>query len=148
MINKNIIISKLSRIIEYLKELEPILKLESGYLLTKNNYRDLRTLERDFQMIVDAMIEINSHFISKLKLEVPEDYANTFFVLGRNNILPMEFSAKLSKVVGLRNKIVHKYDIIDMKKFIDDLKAGSDQFSDYASYIKEYISAGETQQKP
>jgi uncharacterized protein YutE (UPF0331/DUF86 family) len=139
MVSKEIINSKLANILDYIKELEPILTLEALYLLDKKNYRDLRTLERDFQMIVDTMIEINSHFISKLKLEVPEDYANTFFVLGRSSILPLEFAIKLSKAVGLRNKIVHKYDIIDMKKFIDDLKAGSHQFSDYISYIRKYL---------
>ena len=139
MINKEIINNKLSNIIGCMKELEPILKLEAKYLLDKNNYRDLRTLERDFQMIVDMMVEINFHFISKLKLEAPEDYTNTFFVLGKNNIFPLEFSTQLSKVVGLRNKIVHKYDIIDMKKFIDDLKTGSHQFNDYITYIRKYM---------
>lgn len=139
MINPDIVNSKLSNIIGYIKELEPILKLETGYLLDKRNYRDLRALERDFQMIVDTMVEINSHFISKLRLEAPEDYTNTFFILGRNNILPLEFSAALAKVVGLRNKIIHKYDIIDMKKFIDDLKTGSRQFNDYLTFIRKYL---------
>ncbi len=128
MINKNIVIEKLNNIIKYNKELESILKLDSRFLIDDENYRDLRALEREFQLIVDSMIEINSHFIKKLNFESAEDYTNTFIILGKNNILPQEFSVKIAKVVGLRNKIVHSYDIIDQKKFIDDWREARSQF--------------------
>ena len=139
MINKNIVIEKLNNIIKYNKELESILKLDSRFLIDDENYRDLRALEREFQLIVDSMIEINSHFIKKLNFESAEDYTNTFIILGKNNILPQEFSVKIAKVVGLRNKIVHSYDIIDQKKFIDDLREGSSQFIEYVQFIKKNL---------
>ena len=138
-INKKIITNKISNILIYMKELEPILKLSPRYILDKKNYKDLRTLERNFQLIVDAMIEINSHFIVKLNLKVPDDNTNTFIVLGENRILPFDFVIELAKVVGLRNKIVHKYDIVDMKKFITDLKKEGQQFKDYTKHIHNYL---------
>ncbi len=139
MVNKNIVIEKLNNIIKYNKELGPILELDSKFLIDEKNYRDLRALEREFQLIVNSMIEVNSHYIKKLNFESAEDYTNTFIILGKNNILPQEFAIKIAKVVGLRNKIVHKYDIIDQKKFIDDLKNGSVQFIEYVQFIKKNL---------
>jgi uncharacterized protein YutE (UPF0331/DUF86 family) len=138
-LNKEIIIVKLSNIGLYLSELKPILALEANFLLDSANYKELRTLEREFQLIVDSMIEINSHIISKKNLETPDDYTNTFIILGNHNIIPIEFALKIAKVVGLRNKIVHKYDIIDPKRFILDLKENSSQFVEYVEYLKRYI---------
>jgi uncharacterized protein YutE (UPF0331/DUF86 family) len=139
MINKNIVNNKLKNLTLYLKELKPFLKIDSRVLLEEKNYRDLRALEREFQLIVDTMIEINSHFISKLNLPAPDDYANTFVTLGQNKVLPSDFAFKIAQVVGLRNKIVHKYDVIDLKRFIDDLKANSVQFEHYLKYIATYL---------
>lgn len=138
-INIKIVNYKIGNILIYLKELEPILKQSPRHILDEKNYKDLRTLERNFQLIVDAMIEINSHFIAKLNLQVPEDYTNTFIILGKSKILPFRFVNELAKVVGLRNKIVHKYDIVDMKKFITDLKHESHQFKDYCRHINNYL---------
>jgi len=138
-INKTLVEDKLSRMVEYIKELEPMLKLDTAFLLDKNNYRDLRALERDFQLIVDVMIEINSHLIKQLELNIPDDYTNSFITLGQNNILPAEFTNGLAKVVGLRNKVVHKYDIIDQKKFINDLKTNAGQFGEYMRLVNECL---------
>ena len=138
-INRKIVINKINNILAYLKELQPILKLSPDYIKNEKNYKELRTLERNFQLIVDTMIEINSHFISKLNLRVPDDYTNTFIILGENKILPYNFTNKIAKVVGLRNKIVHKYDVVDMEKFISDLKKNNYQFGDYAKHINNYL---------
>ena len=123
----------------YIKEIEPLLEEDTRELLRQDNYTDLRALEREFQLIVDTMIEINSHIISKMELEPPEDYANTFITLGRNDIIPVDFATKLAGAVGLRNKVVHKYEVIDLKKFIDDLKENSKQFKDYVNYIEKLL---------
>jgi len=138
-INKKIINSKLSHILEYMEEMAPILKIEVKFLLDKKNYKELRTLERDFQLIVDTMIEINSHLIKNLNLPPADDYTNTFIILGKHKILPSEFAVKIAKVVGLRNKIIHKYDIINAKKFIQDLKENSQQFKKYLKHIKQLL---------
>jgi len=52
-------VDKLVKMTECPKELEPILKQETKFLLDRENYRDLRALERDFQLIVDTMILTN-----------------------------------------------------------------------------------------
>jgi uncharacterized protein YutE (UPF0331/DUF86 family) len=140
MIDKTIIKSKLNDIVNYLKEIEPILKLPP-YLIVKD-YLKLRTLERDFQLIVDTMIEINTHFIARLALKVADDYQNTFEILGENRILPMDFALRIAPVVGLRNKVVHKYGLIDKKQMIEELQKGSGDFRKFIRIINNYLNQG------
>jgi uncharacterized protein YutE (UPF0331/DUF86 family) len=137
MPNKRLIQNKINKIEGYLKELEPILKLESNDIL--GNYTNLRTLERDFQLIVDTVIEINTHLISTENLRAPEDTTETFYILGEAKILPMDFVKKFSPVAGLRNIVVHDYEKIDMEKLINDIKSDISQFGEYALYIDNFI---------
>lgn len=138
-LNKQILNSKLSNLSTYIKEVEPLLEKDTNELLRQDNYAELRALEREFQLIVDTMIEINTHIISKLELEPPQDYFNTFMTLGRNEILPPNFATTLAGVVGLRNKVVHKYEVVDLGEFINDLKENSKQFGEYIEYINKFL---------
>ncbi len=137
MIDKTLITTKLKDIKTYLMEIEPILEFPIHAII--KDYLKLRTLERDFQLIVDAMIEINTHLISRLHLAVSDDYQSTFETLGENNVIPADFALKIAPVVGLRNKVVHKYGQVDKKQMIEELKAGSEDFKDFIRVINEYI---------
>ena len=137
MPNKELIQNKINKMEEYITELEPILKLEVNEIL--KNYTKLRTLERDFQLIVDTVIDINTHLISTENLRAPEDATETFYILGEAEILPMDFVKKFSPVTGLRNVIVHDYLKVDVEKMINDIKNDIGQFREYAVYVDNFI---------
>ncbi|MDP1538856.1 MAG: DUF86 domain-containing protein [bacterium] len=138
MIDKEVIKNKIRDIQVYLKEMDPFLRLSPSKVI--KDYPKLKTLERNFQLIVDSMVDINTHIISRQNLAVPDDYQSTFVILGQNKILPMDFALKIAPIAGLRNKIVHKYGDIDRKKFIVDLQKGTSDFKKYCTFIKKYIS--------
>jgi len=115
----------------YFKELEPILREETDNII-KDTLK-IRTVERLFQLIVDTSIDINTHIIIEMDFSVPNDYQSTFITLGENKILPMDFALKIAPSVGLRNLIVHKYDKVNIKRMIDDIK---NEISDYLEYLK------------
>ena len=71
MLNKNLIKTKIRSIQEYLVEIEPILSLPKDQVVS--NIEKLRALERNFQLIVDAMLDINIHFIKELELLAKKD---------------------------------------------------------------------------
>lgn len=137
-IDKEIIKNKIKDIELYFKEIQPFLKMPKKEIL--NDYLKLRTLERNYQLIVDTMVSINTHLISALNLTAPDDFQSTFTTLGQNQILPGHFAIKLAPIVGLRNKIVHKYGEIDQGKFILDLQRESSDFQRYCRLILKYIS--------
>jgi uncharacterized protein YutE (UPF0331/DUF86 family) len=137
MPNKELIKLKINKIEGYLRELIPILKFESNEII--GDYTKLRTLERNFQLIVDTVIDINTHIIATENLRAPDDATETFYILGEAKVLPLDFVKKFSPVVGLRNIIVHDYDKIDVGKLIDDIKKDIDQFGEYAVYIDDFL---------
>lgn len=119
---------------QYLAELAPLLAIESRELI--ESAVSLRAIERLFQLIVDAAIDINTHIITSEHFPVPDDFPNTFIVLGEHKIIPIELAYKIAKSVGLRNLIVHKYGEVDVKRMVDDIKGNID---DYPRYMKEIV---------
>lgn len=137
MIDKEIISAKIKDIENYLKELEPILALPNREIAS--HYEKLRTVERDFQLIVDTILDINSHIIAANKLPISDDYQQTFVILAQKNILSPVLAEKIAPVTGLRNLIVHKYGEVDMERFFNALKDNIYQFDEYVEEIKKLI---------
>ncbi len=104
----------------------------------ERDFLKYRTAERLLQLIVDTIIDTNLHLIREKGLEVPDDFESTFRTLARHGILPSEFANKIAPVVGLRNRIVHRYAEIDMKKFLEALRKEHSDFKKYAALIKRY----------
>lgn len=133
MLDKNLITRKLGFIGEYVLELEPIVNLKEEEIITDK--LKVHTTERLFQLIVDAMIDINTHIIQEKILPPPDDLQSTFISLGGAGILPEDFAKKLALVVGLRNAVVHKYETMSIKRFVHELKANFNDFKKYSIII-------------
>lgn len=137
MLNKNLIKTKIRSIQEYILEIEPILSLSKDQIIS--SVEKLRTLERNFQLIVDAMLDINIHFIRELELGSPDDLKSTFVILAEGKILPFDFAQKISPVVGLRNMLVHGYEKIDKALFIDSFQKNRQDFDEYLRIINSFL---------
>lgn len=82
---------------------------------------------------IEACLDMCYHLISKNRLRVPEDYADTFRVMGEVGIFDEEFVKRLVEMAKFRNRLVHIYwdvddemvyeilqkDIQDMEEFIE-----------------------------
>lgn len=122
----------------YLEELMPHLE---QYRQGKLPLNDLRVfvIERLFQLIADAAIDINTHIITREKLESADDYEGTFHVLGKHGIMPAELGDAISGSIGLRNRLVHGYEGVQRKTAMDDIANGIGQYVAYMGYIKTFI---------
>ena len=137
MIDKKLVKNKLADIEGYYKELESVLENSASEII-KDRLK-LRSMERLFQLIVDTSIDINTHIIAESDITIPDDYQSTFIILAENNILPMDFSLRIAPSVGLRNKVVHKYGKMDLKRMIDDIKNEIGDYLEYMKLINEYL---------
>ncbi len=138
MIDKRFVEAKLSYIQSYYQELETILTYPDHEI--KEDKVKLRALERIIQLIVDEMIDVNNHFIRYAQLRVPGDFQSTFLVLAENHILPHEFAAKLAPIVGLRNRLVHRYEEVDMGILLNTIRRSKNDFREYVKHILRYLS--------
>lgn len=138
MVKKSLVKKKIKKIKEYIREIEEIIKLEVKEII--KDFRNLKSLERNFQLIVDEMVDINLHFIRELDLKTPDDFQSSFLIIAEEKeIIPYEFAIKIGPVVGLRNKLVHRYEEIDKKFFIEQVKKECRDFVDYIKYINQYL---------
>lgn len=134
-LDTNLLTHKLALMQGYISSLEPIVALDEKEI-RKDNLK-YHTAERLFQLLVDEMIDINTHIIRAKVLPPPDDLQSTFTVLGSAGILPEEFVQKISPIVGLRNAIVHRYEHVDLDRFVHELKRNFNDFKTYYSLITE-----------
>ena len=133
MLDKNLITKKLNLIQGYISELEPIVELDENAIL--DDKLKCHTAERLFQLLVDTMIDINTHIIRTKILSAPDDLQSTFTILGEAKLLPLEFAQKIAPIVGLPNAVVHRYDAVSTKRFIEELKHDFNDFKEYSILI-------------
>ncbi len=136
-IDNVLILKKLKNIEEAMGELSILLKDSDDAIL--NNFRNYHTAERLFQLIVDSMVDSNVHIIRQMNLKADEDLQSTFRILGENGILSKDFALKLAPVVGLRNRVVHRYESLSRPLFIKTLREGFSDFKEYALAIEKII---------
>lgn len=137
MIDKNLVKEKIRNIQEYLNEIKHLFVLDTKEIVF--NVEKLRTMERNFQLIVDEILDINIHLIKELDLSSPDDFQSTFGILGEKGILPDDFAQKIAPIAGMRNRIVHGYEKLDRELFINTFKNNRSDFDKYIKLIQDYL---------
>ncbi len=136
---KAFVAKKLEEIAGYLEEVRDLFQDSDTEIL--GNSTKLHSAERLLQLVVDTMLDVNQHFIREKGLKGLEDFQGTFYVLGQNGILPADFAQRLAPVVGLRNRIVHRYEALDKKLFITTFRRNYPDFERYARHITQYLDS-------
>lgn len=134
---KNFVEAKMILIDGYLGEAKELFRLPDKEMLADSGR--LHIAERLLQLLVDTIIDINEYFIKELNLLAAEDYHSTFKILADGGILPMDFAQKIAPVVGLRNKIVHRYEEVDKQLFLKSFRENIDDFRAYLNFINKYL---------
>lgn len=138
MIDRKFTETKLSYIQAYYQELESVLVYPDQEI--KGDILKLRALERIIQLIVGEIIDINNHIIRYAQLRIPEDFQSAFLILAENKILPEGFARKVAPVIGVRNRLVHRYEKVDVDILLDMIRRSKDDFKQYVKHILEYVS--------
>jgi len=137
VIDKEFIKTKLFLIKSYYEELEQILSFSDSEI--KEDFIRLRAIERLIQLIVDEIIDINTHIMRYQPLKLSIDFQSSFLILAENNILPESFAKKIAPVVGLRNRLVHRYEKIDLDLLLNLIRKNKDDFIEYVKHILDFI---------
>ncbi len=84
-----------------------------GEILSKRperlNYGDVLALERAIHRIAEAMLDVCRHLVAVHSLGLAESYGEYPQKLASAGRMPKDLAAKLSRLAGLRNIIVHRY---------------------------------------
>ncbi|MDO8624303.1 MAG: DUF86 domain-containing protein [bacterium] len=122
---------KLEQISELLKELERFLAGSFGEF--EHNTAMVRAAERNFQLIVDIATDMNTQLLIDRGGPAPESYRQSFLELGKLGVLEQGLAKEISRSTGLRNILVHEYDINeDREQFYHEAKR-------YIPLFREYV---------
>lgn len=132
-----VVISKLELMQEYFGLLDPLLVPDDKDILADSTA--LSAIERNFQLIVDAAVDINTAIIKKENLQTPDDYQGTYEIVSRCSAIPRELSIAIAPSVGLRNALVHVYEKLDKARVVHDIKYNMHQYREYMKCILQYI---------
>lgn len=136
--SKSFVVKKLEELTGYLQEIDSLFKLSDKEILSDSG--KLHIAERLLQLAVDTMIDINQHFIKELELEISEDFQGTFYELAKNKIIQLKFAEKIAPSVGLRNRVVHRYESLDKKLFVSTFRKHRDDFKKYCKFITKHLA--------
>ena len=131
--NPDTLTKKIEQLKEYLVKAKELARETSEEILS--DFRHYHAAERLFQLIVDTCVDINVHLIRERVSKAPDDLQSTFIVLGEAGILDKDFAIKLAPVVGLRNRIIHRYDTLNRSEFIEMLKKELTDFDAYHNVV-------------
>ncbi len=136
-IDKNIIQGKIDIIEKDLNFLNEYKDKEVEDLLT--SYKDIQAVKYSLFEIIEASIDMASHIISAKGLKRPESYAEMFEILGKQNLINMNLSRKLSEMARFRNILVHSYAEVDNSKILNYVKEELKDVEDYIINLLELI---------
>jgi len=88
---------------------------------------------------IEASIDICNHIISKNRFRIPEDYADTFRVMGEAGILEENFVNKLVEMTKFRNRLVHIYWEVDDEIIYDILNEDVQDIERLISELMEKV---------
>lgn len=136
-VEKEIVRRKLAIIIENLKALEPIKGIRREEYI-EDIYKRKAT-ERLLQELIEAAIDINTHIIVETGNMVPDDYYENFIKAGELKIISAELAVKLAPSAGLRNRLVHEYDLLDHSLVLESVKMALELYPEYVKEIEDYL---------
>ncbi|MGH9339793.1 MAG: type VII toxin-antitoxin system HepT family RNase toxin [Acidobacteriota bacterium] len=140
-IDRDVIESRLASLTQYLRELETIQGLSFQEYLS--DFKNRRTVERLLQLIIETACDINNHIVLKTNHKPPSDHHRSFTRLGELGILPQSLCRDLARSVGLRNRLVHEYEIVNDEIVFNTIPTALEQYRSYILIIGEYLKSEE-----
>lgn len=122
------------RFVDYLRSHTSVTKKE-----LEENYELKSAIERNFQLAIESALDIGEIIISAEDLEKPEDYRSVILILGKHNVIPMDFAEKFAPAAGLRNILVHMYEEVDVGKLHDYLQNNLEDIAEFAKFVARYL---------
>jgi len=92
-----------------------------------------------FIVAIESCIDMCNHVISLNGYRVPEDYADTFQVIGEVGVLDMDFTDELRNMAKFGNRLVHIYWEVDDLQLYEILQTRIDDFKKFLDSLARFL---------
>jgi len=145
MVDKTLILRKLSELDEYYKQIKEFEKITVAQYSA--DWKIQRIIERTLQMMIETCVDIASHIIADKGYRVPKSYSDTFKVLYDEKIVGSRLFNALQKMAKFRNIVVHHYDKVDAEIVVGILKKDLKDFTSYKDAIISVLKSDPENEK-
>lgn len=111
----NLIYKKLEQMNVLLKELKELLNIP--FVEFKGKFTNVRSAERNFQLIIELASDINTQIVTDLGSQTPDTYKESFKKIAELKVIDENLLPQFIKSSTLRNILIHEYDF-DEDNFI------------------------------
>ncbi|MBU3942861.1 DUF86 domain-containing protein [Patescibacteria group bacterium] len=138
MTELKVIEERISSIKKYLTILKKFKKYSQKEL--ENDIFLKGSVERYLYLVIQESISLAEGTISLMDLRKPSDYGENFEILNENDIISLELSQELIKMVGFRNVIAHDYKKLDFNIVYDVLQNKLEDINSFIAEIKKSLN--------
>lgn len=131
--------SRLVLIIKYLNRLREFESVSVDEYLNSFDYQLIA--ERLIQLLVDVASDINTYILVQLHNIVPSAYYDSFVEAGKKGIVIRELALGLAASAGMRNRLVHQYEVIDNRIVFSAIPIALDQYQLYVQEITSFLDS-------
>lgn len=106
-------------------------------------FTNVRSAERNFQLIIELASDINTHIVVESGGETPDTYRESFKSIANLKIVKDNLLPEFIKSSNLRNVLIHEYDF-DEDNFIfyNSSKSFVPLYVEYIDSVKIYLGKG------
>lgn len=138
LLSKNLVHQKIKGILVDITELKTLLARYPYERLVTDEVQ-CTVAERRLERLINRALDINFHLIRSTGSPPPDDYTQSFLLLGQLKILSAKLAASLAPAAGARNILIHSYDDLDAQRFYSSLQDAVRLFPEYLRAIEKYI---------
>lgn len=120
----------------YLQKLREETHSEEEFIL---DFHLFGNVERYLQLSIQSIIDIAHLVIIDLDLKRPDDNYEAVSLLYHQGVISEDLASKLTKMVGLRNILVHEYGKIDRKKIYEVLWTQLEDLEEFQRQLLTYL---------
>lgn len=98
------------------------------------------SIERLFQLMVDEAVDVNAMILETEKKPFPDTNQATFETLADIGAIPQELYLKIAGSVGLRNRLVHRYETVQRRVLVGEVAKYLGAYKEYLVFVvKRYV---------
>ena len=137
MLNKELVVKRLSKLREYVVLLEVLRKRPR-----KDFFNDpfvYGNVGRYLQLSIQCVIDICNHFLAAKDARGIDGYREIILLAGKAKTIPDKLAKKIASMAGLRNILVYDYLDIDRAKLYEIVQKNLGDFKKFAVCIAKSL---------
>jgi uncharacterized protein YutE (UPF0331/DUF86 family) len=94
--------------------------------------------ERILISMVDLAVAVNSHVAAAVLGSAPSDYEDSFHRAAQAGLITAELAGRIAPSAGMRNVLVHRYQVIDLERVAAAMPAMLADFGEFVAQAARF----------